>query len=81
MTNRQPWHSDYYRAGLHYGKGPVHSPVSLTQNIHLNLYSSLVGQGAIDTCNTWDVTSVVFSPLLASFMAHNYNQEGSGVQP
>lgn len=32
------------------------SPVSLTQNIHLNLYSSLVGQGDIDTGNTWNVT-------------------------
>lgn len=79
-TNKQSWLCDYYRAGLHHGQGPVHSPVPLTQNIHLNLYSSLVDQGAIDTGNTWNVTSVVFSLLLALFMAHNYNQGGSGMQ-
>lgn len=55
------------------------SPVSLTQNIHLNLYSSRVGQRAIDAGNTWNSTSVVVSPLLALFMTHNYNQGGSGM--
>lgn len=57
--------------------GEQTSPVSLTQNIHLNLYSSLVGQGAIDEGNMWNSISVVVSPLLAIFMAHNYNQGGS----